>query len=126
MNAFIMQKMIMKLSLLDFQENTYLSFHQMEITIRFLMMKKNKPALRDFLWTKQKSVLTLIDATLRWLIDGNFTMKKAFAALFVLLSLVASTQAFAGRCQHDSDTSADGSRCGGRSADSRPGGGGIR
>ena len=53
-------------------------------------------------------------------------MKKAFAALFVLLSLVASTQAFAGRCQHDSDTAADGSRCGGRSADSRPGGGGIR
>lgn len=46
-------------------------------------------------------------------------MKKAFAALFVLLSLVASTQAFAGRCQHDSDTAADGSRCGGRSADSR-------
>lgn len=45
-------------------------------------------------------------------------MKKAFAALFVLLSLVASTQAFAGRCQHDSDTAADGSRCGGRSADS--------
>ncbi|GCW13209.1 hypothetical protein HmCmsJML074_00104 [Escherichia coli] len=58
MNAFIMQKMIMKLSLLDFQENTYLSFHQMETTIRFLMMKKkNKPALRAFLWTKQKSVL---------------------------------------------------------------------
>lgn len=69
---------------------------------------------------------TLIDATLRWFIDGNFTMKKAFAALFVLLSLVASTQAFACRCQHDSDTAADGSRCGGRSADSRPGGGGIR
>ncbi|SRZ09250.1 Uncharacterised protein [Escherichia coli] len=43
MNAFIMQKMIMKLSLLDFQENTYLSFHQMETTIRFLMMKKNSP-----------------------------------------------------------------------------------
>ncbi|HGE9178073.1 TPA: transmembrane anchored protein [Escherichia coli] len=52
-------------------------------------------------------------------------MKKAFAALFVLLSLVAS-QASAGHCQHDSDTAADGSRCGGRSADSRPGGGGIR
>lgn len=34
-------KMIMKLSLLDFQENTYLSFHQMETTIRFFMMKKN-------------------------------------------------------------------------------------
>ncbi len=43
MNAFIMQKMIMKLSLLDFQENTYLSFHQMETTIRFFMMKKNSP-----------------------------------------------------------------------------------
>lgn len=42
---------------------------------------------------------------------------------FVLLSLVASTQASAGRCQHDSDTAADGSRCGGRSTDSRPGGG---
>ncbi|WP_194087840.1 transmembrane anchored protein [Shigella dysenteriae] len=46
--------------------------------------------------------------------------------MFVLLSLVASTQASSGRCQHDSDTAADGSRCGGRSADSRPGGGGIR
>ncbi|MCS1254970.1 transmembrane anchored protein [Escherichia coli] len=53
-------------------------------------------------------------------------MKKAFALFVVLLSLVASTQSFAGRCQHDSDTAADGSRCGGRSADSRPGGGGIR
>ncbi|EOK5623840.1 transmembrane anchored protein, partial [Escherichia coli] len=28
-------------------------------------------------------------------------MKKSFAVLFVLLSLVASTQSFAGRCQHD-------------------------
>ncbi|EIR8436800.1 transmembrane anchored protein [Escherichia coli] len=53
-------------------------------------------------------------------------MKKAFAALFVLLSLVASTQSFAGNCQHDNDTAADGSRCSGRSSDSRPGGGGIR
>lgn len=65
---------------------------------------------------------TLIDATLRWLIDGNFTMKKAFAVLFVLLSLGSSAQAFAGNCQHPDDTAADGSRCGGRSADSRPGG----
>ncbi|EIQ69705.1 hypothetical protein ECEPECC34262_3154 [Escherichia coli EPEC C342-62] len=52
--------------------------------------------------------------------------EKSICCLFVLLSLVASTQASAGRCQHDSDTAADGSRCGGRSADSRPGGGGIR
>lgn len=49
-------------------------------------------------------------------------MKKAFAVLFVLLSLGSSAQAFAGNCQHPDDTAADGSRCGGRSADSRPGG----
>ncbi|MDN4196824.1 transmembrane anchored protein [Citrobacter freundii] len=49
-------------------------------------------------------------------------MKKALAVLFVLLSLGSATQAFAGNCQHDSDTASDGSRCGGRSADSRPGG----
>lgn len=53
-------------------------------------------------------------------------MKKALALLFVLMSLGATTQAIAGNCQHDSDTASDGSRCGGRSADSRPGGGGIR
>ncbi len=70
---------------------------------------------------------TLIDATLRWLIDGKFhnVKKHLLHCSFCCLS-VASTQAFAGRCQHDSDTAADGSRCGGRSADSRPGGGGIR
>lgn len=49
-------------------------------------------------------------------------MKKVFAVLLVLLSLGTATQAFAGNCQHDNDTAADGSRCGGRSADSRPGG----
>ncbi|WP_347177595.1 transmembrane anchored protein [Klebsiella pneumoniae] len=49
-------------------------------------------------------------------------MKKAFAVLFVLLSLGSATQAFAGNCQHPDDTAAEGSRCGGRSADSRPGG----
>lgn len=54
------------------------------------------------------------------------TMKKALAVLFVLMSLGATTQAFAGNCQHDSDTASDGSRCGGRSADSRPGGEGAR
>ncbi|EIZ8816837.1 TPA: transmembrane anchored protein [Cronobacter sakazakii] len=52
-------------------------------------------------------------------------MKKVIAVLFVLLSLGSVTQAYAA-CNHDSDTAADGSRCGGRSADSRPGGGGIR
>ncbi|MFS4714872.1 transmembrane anchored protein [Klebsiella pneumoniae] len=49
-------------------------------------------------------------------------MNKALAVLFVLLSLGSATQAFAGNCQHPDDTAADGSRCGGRSADSRPGG----
>lgn len=61
--------------------------------------------------------------------DGLYmviTMKKALAVLFVLMSLGATTQAYAGNCQHDSDTASDGSRCGGRSADSRPGGGGSR
>ncbi|WP_312062271.1 transmembrane anchored protein [Pantoea septica] len=49
-------------------------------------------------------------------------MKKVLAILFVVLSLGSVTQAFAGNCQHDNDTAADGSRCGGRSSDSRPGG----
>ncbi|WP_313707900.1 transmembrane anchored protein [Atlantibacter hermannii] len=49
-------------------------------------------------------------------------MKKAFALLLVLLSLGSVGQAFAGNCQHDYDTASDGSRCGDRSADSRPGG----
>lgn len=46
-------------------------------------------------------------------------MKKLFTVLFVLLSLGSVTQAYAGNCQHPDDTAADGSRCGGRSADSR-------
>ncbi|EFT2846285.1 transmembrane anchored protein [Escherichia coli] len=49
-------------------------------------------------------------------------MKKVLAMLFVILSFGAATQAYAGNCQHDNDTASDGSRCGGRSADSRPGG----
>ncbi|WP_105648137.1 transmembrane anchored protein [Cronobacter dublinensis] len=52
-------------------------------------------------------------------------MKKAIAVLFVQLSLGSATPSFAGNCQHDNDTAADGSRCGGRSADSRPGGSGA-
>lgn len=52
----------------------------------------------------------------------GITMKKVFALLFVFLTLGSVTQAYAGNCQHPDDTAADGSRCGGRSADSRPGG----
>lgn len=56
----------------------------------------------------------------------RYYMKKIFAMLLVTLSLGASVQAFAGSCQHDNDTASDGSRCGARSEDSRPGGKGIR
>jgi len=49
-------------------------------------------------------------------------LKKTLAVLFLALSLGSITQAFAGNCQHANDTAADGSRCGGRSSDSRPGG----
>ncbi|XYD08789.1 hypothetical protein R1A27_28270 [Methylobacterium sp. NMS12] len=47
-------------------------------------------------------------------------MKKAVIAL-ALVVLSAST-ALAQNCQHSSDRASDGSRCGGRSSDSRPGG----
>lgn len=47
---------------------------------------------------------------------------KALFALILLAATLGSSLSFAGNCQHDSDTAADGSRCGGRSADSRPGG----
>ena len=46
-------------------------------------------------------------------------MKKFIAV--ALLGLFAS-MAQAGNCDHAGDTAKDGSRCGGRSADSRPGG----
>ncbi|NIG20533.1 transmembrane anchored protein [Pantoea sp. Al-1710] len=49
-------------------------------------------------------------------------MKKTIAVLCLILSMGASVQAFAGNCQHSTDTASDGSICGGRSADSRPGG----
>lgn len=52
---------------------------------------------------------------------GN-KMKKLALVFMTLLSISVSSSVFAGNCQHDSDTAADGSRCGGRSADSRPGG----
>lgn len=49
-------------------------------------------------------------------------MKKVMAIFCLILSMGASVSAFAGNCQHNGDTAADGSRCGNRSADARPGG----
>ena len=49
-------------------------------------------------------------------------MKKVLAFVFIMMSLGAATQAYAGNCQHPWDSAKDGSQCGGRSADSRPGG----
>lgn len=49
-------------------------------------------------------------------------MKKLVLLLMTVLSIGVSTASFAGNCQHDNDRAADGSRCGGRSSDSRPGG----
>ncbi len=39
-----------------------------------------------------------------------------------LLTVLASQAAFAGNCEHSWQIASDGSRCGDRSADSRPGG----
>lgn len=47
-------------------------------------------------------------------------MKKALAALALIV--LSTTASLAGNCQHDNDHASDGSRCGGRSSDSRPGG----
>jgi hypothetical protein len=44
----------------------------------------------------------------------------AFALLLTALAPIAS--ATAGPCTHPGDIASDGSRCGGRSSDSRPGG----
>jgi len=41
--------------------------------------------------------------------------------VLALLAAVSVSQAFAA-CERDSDRASDGSRCGGRSSDSRPGG----
>ncbi len=49
-------------------------------------------------------------------------MKKLALMFMALLSITVSSSVFAGNCQHDWDRAADGSRCGGRSSDSRPGG----
>lgn len=48
-------------------------------------------------------------------------MKTMKLVVLALLAAAAAAPAFA-KCTHDSDRAADGSRCGGRSSDSRPGG----
>ena len=49
-------------------------------------------------------------------------MKKIICSLALILTIGTSFNVFAGNCQHYSDTAKDGSLCGNRSADSRPGG----
>nr|WP_323134449.1 transmembrane anchored protein [Pantoea vagans] len=46
----------------------------------------------------------------------------ALAFLTIALILLLIVLFVSGGCHHASDTAADGSRCGGRSSDSRPGG----
>ena len=48
-------------------------------------------------------------------------MKTLRIVLLALLAAASVGQAFAA-CEHDSDRAKDGSRCGGRSSDSKPGG----
>lgn len=47
-------------------------------------------------------------------------MKQVFLGL--LLVAAVSTSAFAGSCDHSWQTASDGSACGGRAADQKPGG----
>lgn len=49
-------------------------------------------------------------------------MKKIICSLALILTMGMSFNVLAGNCQHYSDTAKDGSLCGNRSADSRPGG----
>ncbi len=49
-------------------------------------------------------------------------MKKLTSMILIAMMAIVTGQAFAGNCQHSSDRAADGSRCGGRAADERPGG----
>ncbi|MER9968126.1 hypothetical protein [Mesorhizobium sp. M0060] len=46
-------------------------------------------------------------------------MKKFLVFAIMLAALAASAPSFAGNCEHNDDTAADGSRCGDRSADSQ-------
>jgi hypothetical protein len=49
-------------------------------------------------------------------------MTKTLAAALLLATLLPAVSALAGPCTHSSDRASDGSRCGDRSSDSRPGG----
>lgn len=49
-------------------------------------------------------------------------MKKLLFIFFTMISLTVSASVFAGNCEHPWDRASDGSSCGGRSSDSRPGG----
>ncbi len=51
---------------------------------------------------------------------GGAEMKKTLIA--ITLIVLSAGSALAQNCQHDSDRAANGSRCGGRSSDSRHGG----
>jgi hypothetical protein len=53
----------------------------------------------------------------------EFILKEiAWGIIATALIVIPYNAAFAGPCQYDSDRASDGSRCGGRSAESRPGG----
>ncbi|MBZ5757967.1 transmembrane anchored protein [Rhizobium sp. VS19-DR104.2] len=62
----------------------------------------------------------MIELTLSMSIAMGGNMKKIVLAL--LLTVAASTSAFAGNCQHHNDKASDGSTCGNRSADDKAGG----
>jgi len=49
-------------------------------------------------------------------------MKKTIIVGLLMSVLLPAAQALAGNCSHSWDTASDGSRCGARSSDSRPGG----
>jgi len=49
-------------------------------------------------------------------------MTKIVAATLLLAVILPAVPAFAGPCEHYYDRASDGSQCGGRSSDSRPGG----
>lgn len=49
-------------------------------------------------------------------------MKYLITTISFAMLLVCSTVAFAGNCDYSYERASDGSRCGGRAADQRPGG----
>jgi hypothetical protein len=47
---------------------------------------------------------------------------KILKIITIALALLGAAAQVSAKCTHDSDRASDGSRCGGRSSDSRPGG----